>query len=385
MAQILFVTWDGGGNQTPALGIAHALAQRGHDVAFLGQGSQRHRVEAAGFAFRAFRGGQEWDALTRLSAAEGQQVLLRTIWFNTDLAADVMAALHGHPVDLVVVDCMLGGVLAGSAAYGAPTAVLVSSLFASTLPARDSIVAFGNRLRVEDGLPPLDTAAVQWERKNLVLVTTLPELDGVTGDPLPNVCYVGPVFDWRTLSMGWQVPWASDDQRPLALVSLSTNAWQTSQDTLQLVLNTLADLPLHVVLTTGGTVPASTLIPPSNTAIYDFVPHQVILPHAAMAITHGGHGSVMAALAYGVPLVCMPSCGADQRIIATRVEAVGAGQAVNGQLDMDGLRSAVLHVLHTPAYRRAAQRLARQIRQQGGAARAALELDARMLSCAGTA
>ena len=41
MSRILFVTFDGGGNQRPALGIARELAIRGHTVAFLGHESQR--------------------------------------------------------------------------------------------------------------------------------------------------------------------------------------------------------------------------------------------------------------------------------------------------------------------------------------------------------
>ncbi|MDX6685878.1 MAG: hypothetical protein QOF86_2006, partial [Baekduia sp.] len=40
MASLLFVTWDGGGNVPPALGIAAELETRGHDVAFLGHAHQ---------------------------------------------------------------------------------------------------------------------------------------------------------------------------------------------------------------------------------------------------------------------------------------------------------------------------------------------------------
>jgi hypothetical protein len=39
MSQILIVTWEGGGNRTPALGMARALVDRGHDVRLLGHSS----------------------------------------------------------------------------------------------------------------------------------------------------------------------------------------------------------------------------------------------------------------------------------------------------------------------------------------------------------
>ncbi len=48
MAEILFVTWDGGGNVPPALGIAGELSARGHAVRFVGHPRQRPSLEAAG-------------------------------------------------------------------------------------------------------------------------------------------------------------------------------------------------------------------------------------------------------------------------------------------------------------------------------------------------
>ncbi len=50
MARILFITWAGGGNQTPALGAAHALRQAGHHVSFAGYASQCARFADAGFS-----------------------------------------------------------------------------------------------------------------------------------------------------------------------------------------------------------------------------------------------------------------------------------------------------------------------------------------------
>ena len=36
MARYMFITWDGSGNQTPTLGMAQALRERGHDIVFAG-------------------------------------------------------------------------------------------------------------------------------------------------------------------------------------------------------------------------------------------------------------------------------------------------------------------------------------------------------------
>lgn len=51
MARIVFVTWYGGGNLAPALGIGSELGRRGHSVSVFGQTPQRRAVEAAGMAF----------------------------------------------------------------------------------------------------------------------------------------------------------------------------------------------------------------------------------------------------------------------------------------------------------------------------------------------
>src|SRR5580704_16266831 len=49
MARILWLNWSGGGNLPPSLGIARALTERGHEVAFAGRPEMVPRVDAAGF------------------------------------------------------------------------------------------------------------------------------------------------------------------------------------------------------------------------------------------------------------------------------------------------------------------------------------------------
>jgi len=49
-------------------------------------------------------------------------------WLNMSLADDLVATLACEPADAVVIDGMLAGVLARSAEFGAPTAVLVPGL-----------------------------------------------------------------------------------------------------------------------------------------------------------------------------------------------------------------------------------------------------------------
>jgi len=276
MSTFVFVTWNGGGNVTPALGIARALAERGHRVTFLGEETQRGWIEAAGFAFTAYTHRHDRDGAPLQTPAERQHQLMRTIWMNEGLADDLAAVLARSPADMVVVDCMLAGVLANSSRFGIPTAVLVHSLFASVLDMRDALLTMGNRLRVEAGLPALDAAAMKWEQKDLVLVTTLREFDGITNDPAPHVRYIGPVFERQPMPPDWRLPWDHNDPRPLVVASFSTMPGQTSPSRLQVVLNALKDLPLRVLLATGP-VSLQILAIPTNAAVFGYVPHAEVL------------------------------------------------------------------------------------------------------------
>ena len=296
------------------------------------------------------------------------------MWLNTDLADEVIAVLARQPADAVVVDCMLEGVLGRSREVSAPTVVLVHGLFRSVLPTRGSLIAFGNQLRAGSGRPVLNPSELAWEAKDLVVVTSVREFDGMDDEPAPNIRYVGPVLPSPDPAEGWPSPWEATDPRPLVLVSLSTMPGQGSSALAQETLEALADNPVRVVMTTGA-LPPETLSPPGNAVVFGVMPHQAILPEAALMITHGGHGSVMGALAHGVPLVCIPGVAADQPIVGERIEAVGVGRLVAPDAVGD-LAATVAHVLSDPTYRAAARSMEVLIRRHDGASGGASAVEA---------
>jgi UDP:flavonoid glycosyltransferase YjiC (YdhE family) len=77
MARFLFVTFEGGGNQPPALGIAQELRARGHEVVFAGYTSQRARITAHGFPFVLLERSQA--ALEQAAAQGGYAPLLEGV------------------------------------------------------------------------------------------------------------------------------------------------------------------------------------------------------------------------------------------------------------------------------------------------------------------
>src|SRR4051794_7434253 len=106
MADILFVTWDGGGNVPPAVGIAEQLRARGHRVRFIGHARQAAFFADHGLDFTAFPTARPFDSLVPATPLK----VLATFG-DRAMGADVVAELAARPADAVVVDCLLFGVM----------------------------------------------------------------------------------------------------------------------------------------------------------------------------------------------------------------------------------------------------------------------------------
>ena len=158
-------------------------------------------------------------------------------------------------------------------------------------------------------------------------------------------------------------------------MSFSTGFEQRNVDKLQRALDALADLPVHVVATTGGIVAPNELSTPANAAVLSYAAHDPIMRRAAMAMTHGGHGTAMRALRHGVPMVVIPGLAGDQPFVAAAVEEWGAGRALPGDADVAAMQDAARQVLADPAYRRAAEERAISLRDVDGAVKAANEVE----------
>ncbi len=56
MSKVAIITWPGGGNQPPAIGLAQRMRGRGHQVVFVGYPGQVGRIAALGFDLRVMPG-----------------------------------------------------------------------------------------------------------------------------------------------------------------------------------------------------------------------------------------------------------------------------------------------------------------------------------------
>src|SRR5258708_1307229 len=375
MSRFTFVTWDGGGNVAPAVGIAEELIARGNEVRFVGYFAQQAAIEARGLAFSALPRSGRFDIYAERSPEQKLPAVIRNVWACPEHLDDVPEALAAHPADVLVVDFLMQGALAQARRTDIPVAVLAHSSVAGLIPPPDSWMgsarlAAANEFRAAIGLPRMGRLNEGWDGL-ATIVTTIAELDPTADGAPKTVHYVGPVTERGTRST-WDSPWAPNDERRLVLVSFSTTRFWDATSRIRNTLAALADEPVRVLLIASASSTPPDL--PDNTTVRAFVPHAQVLPSVSATVTHCGHGTVTASLAYGVPIAGLPYPAADQPFLAARIQALGAAVAMDGESSPAIIKGAVRDLLDRPSYREAAAVLAHAIPLSPGATGAAAVL-----------
>jgi len=217
-----------------------------------------------------------------------------------------------------------------------------------------------NNLRAELGLPP-DPGFLD---RFLTIAPVMPSYRD-PGTPLPasslairpDVLANDHVLD--DPATGRVEAWlASRPGRPLVYLTLGTIFHQESGDLFTRILTGLERLAANIIVTVGRELdPAELGARNDNVLVERFVPQRALLPRAAAVVSHAGSGTVVAALACGVPLVLLPM-GADQPWNADRCAALGVGRVLDAvAVSSAEAGAAVDDVLTTPSYRLATRAL----------------------------
>jgi MGT family glycosyltransferase len=402
---LLFATWSGGGNLPPVLAVAEKMRARGHAVRIMSDACDRADCEAAGARFVPWTRApsrtsrhRDTDILRDWEAAnpvEGITRLLNGVIAGPALpyAEDLREELARAPADLVVTSEMLTGVLAACEALDQPVVALACNIciypfdgapsIGGIVPARDAAereamagarAAIGqmfdlglpalNAARAELGLRPLARLADQLAAAQRLLLATSEAFDFRWEDRPATVRYVGPqLVDLP--GPAWTSPWPADDRRPLVLVGFSTS-FQDHVPVLQRVLDGLAALPVRVLLTTGDTIEPDELRAPPNAVVVQKAPHVAVMREASFVVTHGGHGTVIRAVAAGLPTLLVPH-GRDQNDNAKRVTERGAGLELPASASAEDFAEAARRLLEEPGFRASAERLGQAVRAEADA------------------
>lgn len=408
----LFCLVDGGGTVPPELGTVSRLVERGHRVTVLAEDSMRDDVVVSGGTYRPWATAtnrpdrlpandpyRDWECKTPLSLF--QRLLDKQfVGPGPAYAADTLAAIEDVRPDLVVCSFFAVGAMVGAEAAGLPFDVLFPNPYLLPAPGmppmglglqpakgplgrqRDRLLhaATGrlwgkglpplNELRAAHGLEPVDAFFDQLHRARRILVLTSADFDFPAELP-DHVRYVGPVLDdpaWA--STPWTAPPGDD---PLVLVALSST-FQDHAGCLQRIVDALGTLPVRGFVTTGPTLDPTDVRAPANVTVVRAAPHSEVLRSAAAVVTHGGHGTVIRALAADVPALVLHH-GRDQADNAARLKARGAGLAVKKTASPAAIAKAVRRLLDDPSFRTGASRLGRSVRRDAASGALLAELE----------
>jgi UDP:flavonoid glycosyltransferase YjiC (YdhE family) len=350
MTRVLVVTWDGGGNLPPAIGIARELQRRGDRVRVLGHAIQRRAIEAAGLEFHPIIRGRDYVSADPRGTVDGVLGLV-ALFADRGIADDARELLEQEAADVIVVDCLLWGATGALLATGIPVVSLVHSR--ADFFDRNARGPLGVLARLR-GADPLAS-----RRAALRLITTRSDFEPPRTDP-----HTG--FVWQGAPVA-----AVPREVPEVLVSFSTTSFPGQASALQSVLDALADEPLRITVTTGAVDPTS-LRAPANARVVRSQDHGELLPHTSLVIGHGGHATTARALAHGIPVLVMPMHPLmDQPAIGRAVEALGAGMSLPKSAGAARIRTAMRRLLDDPEVRAAAERIGDETRARDGAVTAA--------------
>lgn len=127
------------------------------------------------------------------------------------------------------------------------------------------------------------------------------------------------------------------------------------------VIAALAGEALQLMITTGGIDPSDLGELPPNVTAVRYRPQEDILPSCSAVIHHAGAGTMLGALAHGLPQLTMPQA-ADNFVNADLLAGSGAAEVLlPDQVGADTIRTTLRAVLYEPRYRTAAVTIADEL------------------------
>jgi zeaxanthin glucosyltransferase len=375
IATIAFFIEHEEGHLNPTFRLARRLAVRGHRVVYLGLADGAEFVRGQGFEFVTILAGTfprgTLRTLREKAREEGaagaggrgaeigdasrpgpESAYARTWRGLLDGGADLDRAVRGVQPDLFV---LTGGfvphALVLRALFRRPVALLTLSL--RTVPKSEYAMAMG-RLLMHAGPaqerfaallaaadPPPQGAAPAAARlaprllaqvlrmRELIFCPSELELPGRSWEREPEVFYVEPNIDLERRTEG-AFPWeALDPSRRLLYASLGSQSYWMGREKatafLGAVAAAFAERPgWQVVLSTGGLLGEGEIPVSPGTVVTAWAPQLDLLDRTAVAVTHGGLGTVKECIVRGVPMVVFPVIN-DQPDNARRIVHHGLG------------------------------------------------------------
>ena len=361
LVRVLFTCRPTDGHYYPMVPLIEALVGAGDDVAVATAEPLLGFVEAAGVqAFSAGLAGDDPIVLRHRNFAVGLPATEIRRFAFTDIFVGVEMPPRLEDLDAVFKVFRPDLVVHEIAEFAAPIAATAHGVPYATH-------SFGPLLQPDVAVLAGAAAAPFWRQRGLDPHRLAGLYQHLYLDICPPSMQIAAINDLEAVqplgraditSAPGDLAWIDElSDRPIVYVTLGT-IYNRDASIFQTILAGLVDHDVSVVVTVGRDNDPAMLGPqPAHVVVRRFVPQAALLPRCSMVVTHGGAGSVLGALSFGLPLLVVPQ-SADQFYNAERVVAAGAGVSLTPpDLTEAAVRSAVRQLVEDQTYRQAAQRI----------------------------
>jgi UDP:flavonoid glycosyltransferase YjiC (YdhE family) len=362
--RILFASTAGAGHFGPMVPFIRSALRGGHDVLVAGPPALGSGVAPTGATFWAVDAPPReemaavYEPLPSLSREEANALVISEIFGRLDATAALprlREAITDWRPDLVLRESAELGSAVAAELHGVPHARIGIGL---TVMERVLARYAGpnlDALRTANGLPSDPGLRVLTDSPFLTLFPA--GLEDPTGP--------GPAATLRFRDPEWaNIVRTEPADRPFVYLTFGSVVGSLPHATVFAeAVAAVTDLDAEVLLTVGQATDLELIgTPPPHVRVERWVDQLEVLGRAAAVVNHGGGGTVLGALAAGVPQVVVPLFASDQFLNAERLDAVGAGRLVTPAAEE--IRAALDAVLTEPPYRDTAVALAAELAGQ---------------------
>ncbi|MEA2222780.1 MAG: hypothetical protein QOH83_1156 [Solirubrobacteraceae bacterium] len=371
------------GHVLPLAPFGHACLRAGHEVLVAAQRQHQANVERAGLAFSpvADPPEHEWMPLLgqfgQLGMDAANELMVGEFFARIDTRAalpGLVAIVEDWQPDVIVRESWEFASTLVAEMCGIPLVRVGLGLAAVEETSIRLAAQALDEQRAAIGLPP-DPAGDRLRDTRYFTMVPAP-LEGPVAAAPPRTHRFAPDLPAGPTATAPLADWwpAGHDDDPLVYLTFGSVTAARHlpyfPSVYRAAIEALAPLHARILVTIGDDRDLGELGPlPPNVHVERWVPQDVVAPHAAAIVCHGGYGSTLGALRHGVPLVVLPLFSFDQWANAAAVARAGAGLALDaeretrrvlglpGSATLDELAPAVQRVLTDPSYRREAGRI----------------------------
>jgi MGT family glycosyltransferase len=386
---IAVFTHLGNAHVYPVLGLCSELVGRGHRVTFATNARYAPEVKKTGAEPVIFRDAKLENVDSFLNPSPFYDQNFWTIYgsiigpLHLIIAASALPQIEGfyrdNPPDLILDDRLfhLGRMLAARlecpaiqvnphfAPYG-KTFVRENGIFTNPAP----MLAFSDVLDSFLHAYGIKESDNLWHVSDLNICFIPREFQAHGESFDERFCFVGPCLnrptrtEWRNNSSG----------RPIVLISGSQV--DSSLFYLRAMIDAFSGSDYFVVLSPGADIPDDAFGPlPDNFEINRHAYNFQILPHAALAVSQGGTGTVMESLYHGVPILVVPRMPVHAETGYRVAELRLGGYLPENIMSLDTIRESVAQILGDAGLASRIARMQQIVKNSGGAELAANRIE----------